>query len=174
MLIRRATADDATTIHDILIDAFTRRFGSTVEAGLAAQLVMDGDVPPELNLVAELDGQVVGHSVTSRGAVVHSDGTETPALGLGPIGVAPDLQRGAVGTALMHASLGAADALGEPIVALLGDPAFYGRFGFVTSTDVGIAAPDENWGVHFQVRTLSTHTPDLVGTFRYAAAFDSV
>ena len=49
-----------------------------------------------------------------------------------------------------------------------------GRIGFVTSTDVGIAAPDENWGVHFQVRTLSTHTPDLVGTFRYAAAFDGV
>ena len=54
----------------------------------------------------------------------------------------------------MHAVLGAAEALDAPLVALLGNPGFYRRFGFVPSTDVGIEAPDPAWGVHFQVRPL--------------------
>jgi putative acetyltransferase len=66
--------------------------------------------------------EVTGHVVCTRG---HADGV--PALGLGPIGVRPDHQRHGTGLALMHAVLGAAGALGEPLVALLGSPACYGR-----------------------------------------------
>jgi putative acetyltransferase len=74
----------------------------------------------------------------------------------------------------MHAVLGAADALGEPLVALLGEPGFYGRFGFVTAASLDIAAPDPAWGNYFQVRTLTAYTPELTGTFRYADAFSAV
>ena len=63
--------------------------------------------------------------VCSRG---HVD--QAPVLALGPLSVRPDRQRGGVGSALMHAVLGAADALGEPLVALIGNPAYYRRFGF--------------------------------------------
>jgi putative acetyltransferase len=50
----------------------------------------------------------------------------------------------------MHAVLGAADALDEPLVGLLGDPAYYRRFGFVSAESVGVAAPDSSWGDSFQ------------------------
>jgi putative acetyltransferase len=146
----------------------------------------DGAVPPEvplvndlrtsadwiaaLSFVAELDGAIAGHVVCSR-AVVADD---QPVLGLGPLGVAPPHQRQGVGLALMHAVLGAADALGEPLVALLGNPRYYERFGFVASTTLGITAPDASYGVAFQARPLTTWTASIRGAFRYAAAFDVV
>jgi putative acetyltransferase len=73
--------------------------------------------------------------------------------------------------ALMHAVLGAADALDEPFVALLGDPDFYRRFGFVPSTEVGIVSPDPAWGRYFQVRALSAYRP-MTGVFAYAEPFN--
>lgn len=59
-------------------------------------------------------------------------------------------------------------------MALLGNPAFYGRFGFVPSGVYGIAAPDPAWGEHFQVRVLTAYTPEVRGTFRYADAFNGL
>jgi putative acetyltransferase len=71
----------------------------------------------------------------------------------------------------MHSVLGAGDASREPLVALLGDPAFYRRFGFVAASKLGIAAPDPAWGSHFQARVLSSVPRGLTGTFRYASPF---
>jgi putative acetyltransferase len=71
----------------------------------------------------------------------------------------------------MHAVLGAADALSEPLVGLLGDPAYYHRFGFVPAQSIGVTAPDSSWGEDFQVRTL-TRYEGLTGRFHYAGPFD--
>jgi putative acetyltransferase len=93
-------------------------------------------------------------------------------LGLGPLSVRPDHQRRGVGSALMHAVLGAADALGEPLVALLGDPGYYSRFGFRPSTEYQISPPKPEWQPHFQVRVLTAYRPGLHGTFAYPEPFD--
>jgi putative acetyltransferase len=71
----------------------------------------------------------------------------------------------------MHAVLTAADASGELLVAVLGDRRFYGRFSFVTASELGILSPDPEWGPHFQARALNSWTPQLIGTFRYAQPF---
>ena len=78
----------------------------------------------------------------------------------------------ASGSALMHAVLGAADALGEPLVALLGDPGYYRRFGFELSTAYQITPPRPEWQPHFQVRVLSGYQPRLRGMFTYPEPFD--
>jgi predicted N-acetyltransferase YhbS len=122
-----------------------------------------------MSWVVEIDGRVVGHNVCTRGHVGN-----VPCVGLGPIGVEPDAQRAGIGSALMHAMIGAADASGEPLIALLGDPAYYSRFGFVTSTDIGVEAPDPAWAVHFQVLRLSNWNDTITGTFRYASPFDEI
>jgi putative acetyltransferase len=149
-----------------------RRFDATdepVEAALLDALrVCDGWLPA-LSIVAETDDAVVGHVVTTRGFV-----GDVPVLGLGPIGVLPAYQGRGVGLALVHATIGAAEALGEPLIALLGSTAYYARFGFVPSTAVGVTAPDEAWGDAFQVRTLTTYHPDIRGQFRYARPFDDL
>jgi len=156
-----------------------------VEARLVDDLRADaGAWLPALSLVAEdAEGEVVGHVVCTRGTLSDPDDPDDtddtdgplPALGLGPLGVLPGHQKRGVGLALMHAVLGAADALGAPLVALLGEPAYYSRFGFVPAADVGVEAPVEAWGRYFQVRTLAAYDAARHrGAFAYARAFDDL
>jgi putative acetyltransferase len=179
VLIRRETPEDIAAIRSVTAQAFEglphslpplEADGVPGEATLVGRLRAGPGWIASLSLVAEDEaGRVVGHAVSSRGDV---DGV--PALGLGPVSVAPYAQRTGVGSALVHASLAAADALGEPLVALLGDPAYYSRFGFRPAASLGIAAPDPGWGEFFQVRTLAAYDAALTGTFRYAAAFETI
>jgi putative acetyltransferase len=140
--------------------------GEPAEAALIDALRADAGWLPGLSLVAVGEGEVVGHVVATRARL-----GDVPALGVGPLGVLPAVQGRGVGSALMYALLGAAQARGETVVGLLGEPAYYERFGFVAATGVGIAAPDPAWGRHFQVLVLAGRP---TGTFRYAAPFDEV
>jgi putative acetyltransferase len=173
MRVRREQAGDVAAVRQVVAAAFAKpeTAGAVpIEVTLLDALRDDKGWLPTLSLIAldpAGDG-VVGHVVCTRGTV---DGH--PALGLGPLAVRPDRQRGGVGKALMHAVLGAADALDEPLVVLLGDPDYYGRYGFEPSTAYGIVAPDPAWGRYFQVRTLSAYRP-MAGTFAYAAPFDDL
>ncbi|MGW3466746.1 GNAT family N-acetyltransferase [Streptomyces olivaceoviridis] len=171
VLIRRETPADVPAVSTVTAAAFAKpETPVSVEVTLLDELRTCDGWLPELSLVALSDkNEVVGHAVCTRGHV----GT-APALGLGPLSVHPDYQRRGVGLALVHAVLGAADALGEPLVALLGSPAYYGRYGFRTSTDYGITAPNPSWGEYFQVRTLTAHDPALRGVFKYAEPFQRV
>jgi putative acetyltransferase len=126
----------------------------------------EGEHDGEGEVVA--DGVLLGHVCCSRGRL---DGV-APALGLGPLGVLPSSRRRGVGNALMWAVLGAAMALDEPLVCVLGDPGFYGRFGFVPATRLGILAPRASWGDYFQALPLHQEGAVGAGTFSYPQAFD--
>ncbi|MEU9255442.1 hypothetical protein AB0D66_26765 [Streptomyces sp. NPDC048270] len=66
---------------------------------------------------------------------------------------------------LWSAPLAAADALDAPMVAVLGDPDFYGRFGFRPSTDFDIVGEEPAWEHLFQIRTLAAYDPSVQGAF---------
>ncbi len=176
MIIRTERAGDAAAIRSVVAAAFLNAphsapsadgTGDPGEAALIDWLRADGAWLPELSLVAiDDDASVIGHVVCTRGRL---DGTA--ALGLGPLSVAPDRQGRGVGSALMQAVIHAADASGEPLIALLGDPRFYGRFGFRPAAELGVAAPDPSWGDYFQALALQAHLPDMRGAFAYAAPF---
>jgi putative acetyltransferase len=172
ILIRREVDGDAGVIRAVTAAAFARpgRPPGEVppEATLVDELRACPAWLPELSLVAvAFSGDVIGHVLCTRG---HVDAA--PALALGPLTVRPDSQRRGVGSTLMHAVLGAADALGEPLIALLGAPAYYGRFGFRPGIDYRITPPRPEWRAHFQVRTLTAWRPQLRGTFAYPEPFD--
>ena len=171
MLIRRETPSDADAIRAVTTAAFAPAYPSAdvpPEAGLVDELRAGPAWLPALSLVAAAPaGEVIGHVLCTRGHVGHD-----PVLALGPLSVRPDQQRRGVGSALMHAVLGAADALGEPLVALLGDPAYYRRFGFELSSVHQITPPVPHWQPHFQVRVLSAYQPRLRGPFTYPEPFD--
>ncbi|THA25857.1 N-acetyltransferase [Streptomyces sp. RKND-216] len=171
MLIRRETPADVPAVRDVTTAAFDRTDTPVpVEVPLLDALRGCEGWLPALSMVAtDPQGAVSGHVVCTRGRLA-----EVPVLGLGPLSVHPKHQRTGVGSALVHAVLGAADALGEPLVALLGDPAYYGRFGFRPATEYGIAPPDPAWTTAFQVRTLSAYDPAMRGTFAYAEPFSQV
>jgi putative acetyltransferase len=172
VLIRREGPGDAGVIYAVTAAAFSRpgESGVPAEAPLVDALRASPAWIPELSLVAvDPGGDVVGHVVCSRGSA-----GGRPALGLGPLSVRPDRQLTGVGSALMHAVLGAADALGEPLVALLGSTAYYPRFGFRLASEYGIAPKEPQWMPHFQVRTLTAYDPGLRGLFEYPEPFDHV
>jgi putative acetyltransferase len=173
MLIRRDRPADHTAVGAVLAEAFEEQAApgsAPVEVGLVDALRASSEWIPQLSLVAESDeGAVVGYVVCTRGWV---DGR--PALGLGPLAVAPSAQHRGAGSALMHSVLGAADALDESLVALLGHTHYYPRFGFRPAGELGITPPVAAWASHFQVRTLSAYEPDLRGEFRYAPPFEDL
>lgn len=175
IVVRRERAEDVSASRAVQAAAFDQGSGEPVEAGLLDGLRGCDGWLPALSWVAERDGQIVGHNVATRAFVDGDDGSAPVAcVGLGPIGVRPDLQIQGVGSRMMAAMIGAADASGEPLIGLLGDPGYYRRFGFVASTEVDIVAPDPSWGPYFQVLRLTAWTSSIVGRFRYAEPFDAV
>jgi putative acetyltransferase len=77
-----------------------------------------------------------------------------------------------VGQALLHAALGAADALDEPIVGVVAfPPEFYARFGFRPAAELGISAPVQGWQLSFMVRPLTAYGDSLRGTFTFPDPF---
>lgn len=170
MFIRRDSPDDRSALREVHNAAFATEAGAeSVEATLVDELRAAGDSIPALSLVAEIDGVVVGHVLGSH---AHLDGH--PSLALGPLGVLPSHQQRGLGSALMHAVLAAADALGFPEAVLLGDPGYYRRFGFRPAPPLGVLPPVEEWAEHFQIRTLTSWSADRQGMFRYARAFDDI
>ena len=163
MIVRRERPAGHDAVRALHAAAFAP---STVEARLVDELREDPGFLPHLSLVA-VDGDVVGHVLATRGWL---EPFGTPVLGLGPLGVRPDRQGRGVGTVLVHALLAVAEAAGERLVALLGWPDYYRRFGFVAAAELGITAPEPAWGAHFQARHLTG--PPVTGMFRYAEPFE--
>lgn len=160
VILRRALPSDEPAVRAIHVAAFER----DLEADLYESLRRDGDLIPALCFVVVERGEAVAHVATSAGRIA---GRVVPAVG--PIGVLPAHQHRGLGSALVHAVVGGAEALGERCVVLLGSPAYYGRFGFGPADPV--EAPDPRWGEAFQVRRLTAWDGSMRGPFAYAPAF---
>ena len=176
MIVRAQQADDYEPIRRVYAEAFRRtRFrppqdpGSVApEVGLFEALWEAGDVIPECSFTALTDGVVVGHVTASR-ATVATD----PVVAVGPIGVLPDHQGTGIGSALMDAVLAAAAAAEVRLIALLGAPQYYSRFGFRPGSELGVIPPEPEWGDAFQARPLTAYTESVAGRFQYAPAFST-
>ncbi|MDQ3767472.1 MAG: N-acetyltransferase [Actinomycetota bacterium] len=127
---------------------------------------------PDLALVAEEEGDIVGHIVMSYAALQGKE--EMSVLLLSPLGVRSDHQRRGIGAALVGTGLGVADARKEPLVVVEGVPSYYPRLGFERARSHGIEpphskVPDEAW----MVQRLSAYTTRFQGRVVYPAAFDA-
>lgn len=132
MQIRLERPDDATTIHALTVAAFRGMpFSDGAEAGVVAGLRTAGALT--LSLVATEGGEILGHVAFSP---VTIDGEAGDWFALGPVSVWPDRQRSGVGQALIREGLRRLRAMGAGGCVLLGDPAYYARFGFENDPDL--------------------------------------
>lgn len=164
MIIRRERPEDRPEILALVEAAFPE----AVEAKLLRELFASREYLPELSLVAEAEnGEILGYVITTRGWI-----GAARSLGLGPIAVLPGYQKQGVGSALMQATIAAANAMGESSLVLLGSTDYYPRFGFVPADSLGIASPDPSWGSHFMALPLAAFDHGVHGQFKYAEPFN--
>lgn len=130
LVIREAEAKDHQAIADLVETAFEQ----SGEAQLVQKLRKDGDIV--LELVATNAGEVVGHIVFSRLGIEGETG-HVDALALAPMAVAPDRQRSGIGRSLIENAHHILEERGERLSVVLGDPAYYGRFGYAHERAAG-------------------------------------
>ena len=131
--IRPERPEDCSVIRQVTTAAFAvAEHSSGTEGAIVDALRAAGAL--SLSLVATVDGEVVGHVAFSP---VTLDGADLGWYGLGPVSVRPDLQGRGIGAALIQAGLERLAGLGGKGCVVLGDPAYYARFGFRQEPAIG-------------------------------------
>jgi putative acetyltransferase len=111
-------------------------FGTLVEADLVDALRLEAS--PIISLVADDGGVVIGHVMFSPVSVDASASDASTLMGLAPVAVLPERQRGGIGGALIREGLAACHLRGVAAVVLVGMPEYYPRFGFVPASRFGL------------------------------------
>lgn len=157
--VRPEEPSDASAVRALLLEAFP----TAAEADLA--LALRGTPDELVSLVAARGPEVLGHVLFSRGRL-----GSRPVACLAPLAVAGRVRRRGIGERLVREGLTRCRRAGERLAAVLGDPAYYGRFGFRASP--AVACPYEPVPVHFQVLALAEGALDgASGTVEYAEPF---
>ena len=163
MLIRPEQPEDTDAIRALTTEAFASApHSSGTEAAIVDGLRAAGALT--LSLVAIEGNEIVGHVALSP---VTIDGAARGWFGLGPVSVRPGRQRGGTGSELIREGLWRLRENGAGGCVLLGDPAYYGRFGFANDPALVLeGVPPE----YFMRLAFGAALP--AGTVRYHAAFD--
>lgn len=164
MTISKERPQDIEAISRLTEAAFrNEEYSSHTEHFIVNALRRTGQL--SISLVAAEHDEILGHVAISPVSI--SSGV-TGWYGLGPISVRPDCQGKGIGSALMWAALQQLRQQGAAGCVVLGDPAYYGRFGF--KAHPGLELPDVP-PEYFQALSFTGELP--VGVVKYAAAFDA-
>ncbi|BDZ31750.1 N-acetyltransferase [Lactiplantibacillus sp. WILCCON 0030] len=143
------------------------------EHQLIGRLRKSPQYQPTFDLLASTTaGEIIGFSMLSVATVNQQPATGQPLMVLAPLAVLPAYQGQGVGSALVRELERRAHIAGVPAISILGDSAYYGRFGYTTAADFNITAPfdlpDENFMLHELTPHALTH---YHGKLHYDAAF---
>lgn len=167
LTIRQEKPEDYRQVEQVVEQAFAHaEHTDHDEHNLVARLRGSEAFIPELSLVAEQDGRIVGHILFTKLKV-----GQTTQLALAPLAVHPDFQRQGIGGALIEEGHCIAAQLGYDYSILLGHPTYYPRFGYQPASRFGIQSlfdvPDEN----YMAFDLSGRHPQMSGQVEYPPQF---
>ena len=188
IMIRREVPTDYSAVEHLTREAFWNVYRpGCLEHYVIHVLRKDPAFVPELDLVMEREGQLIGHIMYMRAAITADDGREIPIMTFGPISIRPDLQRQGLGKRLLDYSMGKAAELGVGALCIEGNLDFYGKSGFVVAGTRGVryhGEPEQEIVPYFLLKELRPgflegvtgvyHTPQGYYVDEAAAeAFDS-
>jgi putative acetyltransferase len=164
--IRPARQSDTAAILSVVARAFSDDSRDAEEELAIVRRTWATCPPPSLiELVADDAGTVVAHLQAAPGRL---DGRAAALAGVAPVCVAPAHQGRGTGSALVRALIAEAATRAWPALVLLGDPAYYGRFGFQPAAPLGLTyAPVGAGDPHFQAYVLGRDTTVRPGVFSY-------
>ncbi len=170
MRLRREDKRDQAAVRRLHQQAFGGEHRSVV-AGLVDALRASVGPNRGLSLVAEDDGELIGHVMFSP-SLLDAPRKLVEVQVLSPIGVAPHRQLRGVGSALIRSGLEAMTEQGVPVVFLEGSPDYYARFGFLPGAELGFRKPSLRIpDAAFQAIRLPAYEPWMTGTLVYAESF---
>lgn len=139
--IRQEQTEDYGAVHKTVELAFKDVEESDhSEPFLVDKLRQTDAFVPELSLVAETDGKIIGHILLTKVEIV-SENNSVTSLGLAPVSVLPKYQKQGVGSALIREAHKRATELGYGSIVLLGHKDYYPKFGYKQAIDFGIEFP---------------------------------
>ena len=165
--IRQETKNDYDMVYHVVKSAFEHaKHTSGDEHNLVNRLRTSNAFVPQLSLVAELNGKIVGHILFTEAEI-----NETTQLMLAPLSVIPSQQNRGIGGMLITEGHRIAKNLGYEFSILVGHAHYYPRFGYIPANRFGIKTtfevPDEN----FMVLNLQGKNTKLNGMVRFAPEF---
>jgi putative acetyltransferase len=163
--------------HEAVAAVVGAAFGHQPEVRHLPRLIRESpQYVAELELVARVEGAVVGHTMISHAAVVDDQGTRRDVLTLSPLAVLPEHERQGIGGALVREALARAERTAAPLVLLEGSPAYYPRFGFTDARPLGITFDLPDWAPPEagMVYLLPRYDPAVRGHVDYPPALAAV
>ena len=130
-LIRMEQPCDFSTVENLTRESFWNVYHPGCTEHYVLHCFRDNpDFIPELSLVMEKDGKIIGHVMYSKAAITLEDGGILPSWTFGPISIHPDYKRQGYGLKLLNYSLEEAKSMGVGFVCIEGNIAFYKNAGF--------------------------------------------
>lgn len=167
MAIRTEQQSDYESVYQVVKNAFkTAQQSDGNEQDLVNALRQSRAFIPELSLVSEIKGKIVGHIMFTKLQI----GKHT-ALALAPLSVLPQYQGQGIGTALILKGHEIAQTLGYSYSVVLGSEKYYPRIGYLPAETYGIQPCFEVPSKNFMAYKLCENAPIISGIVKYAEEF---
>lgn len=161
--IRKECPKDYKDIYELIKLAFaTAEHSDGDEQDLATNLRESDCYIPELALVAQMDGRILGHIMFTKITIA-----DTPAITLAPLSVLPEMQGKGIGGALIAKGHSIAKDLGYEYSILIGHAAYYPRFGYKMASSFGITSPIDVPDENHMVCDLQGKNSSISGQVKY-------
>ena len=154
--IRPETESDDRAVENLTREAFWNVYRpGCMEHYVLHCFRTDPAFVPELDLVMELNGTLIGHIMYARSEIACSDGRALPIMTFGPISIAPEYKRQGYGKCLLDYSMEKAKEMGAGALAITGNILFYGKSGFVPAKSKGIRYADDPDASYLLIKELT-------------------
>jgi putative acetyltransferase len=167
LIIRNEREDEFRAVEELTREAFWNRYvPGCNEHFCLHQLRSTADFIPELDLVAELNGELIGNIIYTHAKIIDAQGQTHPVACFGPVSILPSLQSRGYGASLIKYSLDKAISLGFKAVCIYGNPRYYHRFGFRCAEKYDIASSEGKYAVALMALELvPSALKDISGRF---------
>lgn len=167
LVIRKETEKDYLNIYDVVEKAFKNaEHRDGTEQDLVVNLRKGESYIPELSLVAEINGLIVGYIMFSK--IQIGENTE---IALAPLAVLPEYQKQGIGTKLILEGHKKAKEMGFHYSVVLGSKDYYPRLGYIPAVNYKIQAPFEVEDENFMAIKLNETQTEISGIVKYAKEF---